>query len=369
MVSTKDMQFLLKTAEKHHAKVLLIGDTQQLKAVEAGKPFAQLQANGMETAGMSEIQRQRNPELKKSVELAAKGEIEKSVSLLQKSIFEIKNPEVRYGQLAKDYLALSEKERKETLIVCGTNDARKAINQRVREGLGLGGKGFEVEVLERKDLTKAQTKELGNYQVGDIVRPEKDYPSLELKKGDLCQVSSMKKSYFLLQRPDGSLTKWKPNKKNEVSVFQKEKTELYPGEMVRITQNERKKGLSNGDRAKVIGLDQNNKIHFRRDDGKVFQLDGSKPLHLEYGYCSTVHAAQGRTCKNILIEADTKSLTSSRESYYVAISRARSEAKIYTNDKGKLPKAMSRINEKEAALEIHERKPQALRVDRQQLEI
>ena len=76
-------------------------------------------------------------------------------------------------------------------------------------------------------------------------------------------------------------------------------------------------------------------------------------MHLEYGYCSTVHSAQGKTCEKILIEADTKSLTSARDNYYVAISRARQEATIYTNDKTKLPEAMSRRNEKEAALELN----------------
>src|SRR5262249_19830787 len=155
----------------------------------------------------SEIQRQRNPELKRAVELAARGEIEKSVSLLQKSVFEIKNPEGRYNQIAKDYLNLSEKKRKETLVVSGTNEARRAINQRVREGLGMNGNGIGVEGLERKDLTQAQIKEMKSYLVGDIVQAEKDYHSLRLKKGDLCRVKSIKNSYFILEKPDGSLTK------------------------------------------------------------------------------------------------------------------------------------------------------------------
>lgn len=56
--------------------------------------------------------------------------------------------------------------------------------------------------------------------------------------------------------------------------------------------------------------------------------------------------------ERVLIEADTKSLTSAQDNYYVAISRARHEVKIYTNDREKLPEAMSRENVKETALEI-----------------
>ena len=56
------------------ARLVLMGDTEQTKAVEAGIPFSLLQRNGMETAVMNEIQRQKeNPTLLKAVELAAVG--------------------------------------------------------------------------------------------------------------------------------------------------------------------------------------------------------------------------------------------------------------------------------------------------------
>jgi ATP-dependent exoDNAse (exonuclease V) alpha subunit len=53
------------------------------------------------------------------------------------------------------------------------------------------------------------------------------------------------------------------------------------------------------------------------------------------------------------MDADVQSLTSSRDTYYVALSRARREARIYTNDRERLPEIMARENVKEAALEIH----------------
>jgi len=351
MVSSAQMDYLLKEARQHHARVVLMGDTQQLKAVEAGRPFAQLQVHGMATAGMSEIQRQLNPDLKKAVELAARGQIHKSVGLLHKSVLEIKKSEERYNQISKDYASLPQAEREKTLVVSGTNEARKAINQKIRENLGVIGKGQEITTLERKDLTKAQMKDGKNYSVGDIVQPQRDYSSIGLKKGEAYTVKDQQRNFVTLQKPDGSLMKWKPNSKSKVSVYLPKKQEIAIGEMVRVTQNDRKNDLVNGDRAKVTKIN-GTMLHCQKEGGKVFKLDVTKPLHLEYGYCSTVHSAQGKTCKNILIEADTKSLTTARDSYYVAISRARNEAKIYTNDKTKLPEAMSRRNEKEAALEL-----------------
>src|SRR5208283_113966 len=45
-------------------RVLLVGDRRQHEAVEAGRPFAQLQDAGMKTVKLEEIIRQKNPELK-----------------------------------------------------------------------------------------------------------------------------------------------------------------------------------------------------------------------------------------------------------------------------------------------------------------
>jgi ATP-dependent exoDNAse (exonuclease V) alpha subunit len=87
-------------------------------------------------------------------------------------------------------------------------------------------------------------------------------------------------------------------------------------------------------------------------DGSDITLDSSRPLNLDHGYCSTVHASQGQTAERILIEADTKSVTTNESAYYVAISRARSEVKIYTDDKELLPEAIGRKDIKHAALDV-----------------
>ena len=55
-------------------RVVLVGDAKQLDAVDAGKPFAQLQGAGMKTAVMDEIMRQRDPALKEAVEASLAGD-------------------------------------------------------------------------------------------------------------------------------------------------------------------------------------------------------------------------------------------------------------------------------------------------------
>ncbi|MCC4622652.1 ATP-binding domain-containing protein [Xanthomonas cassavae CFBP 4642] len=76
----------------------------------------------------------------------------------------------------------------------------------------------------------------------------------------------------------------------------------------------------------------------------------NKPLHLEHAYASTVHSSQGLSNDRVLIALDTKSRTTSMNLYYVAISRARQEARVYTNNRGELPAAIARRFDKTTAL-------------------
>jgi len=58
------------------------------------------------------------------------------------------------------------------------------------------------------------------------------------------------------------------------------------------------------------------------------------------------------TADRIFIDAATHSRTTTKDVYYVAISRARLEARIYTNEVEKLPQAIARGAHKHAALDL-----------------
>jgi conjugative relaxase-like TrwC/TraI family protein len=60
-------------------RVLLVGDRRQHEAVEAGRPFAQLQDAGMKTVKLEEIVRQKDLELKQVVEQMARGEVREAI--------------------------------------------------------------------------------------------------------------------------------------------------------------------------------------------------------------------------------------------------------------------------------------------------
>ncbi|MDO8451104.1 MAG: MobF family relaxase [Rhodoferax sp.] len=356
MVSTRDMHSVLTVVENAGARIVLVGDTQQLKAVEAGRPFAQLQAAGMTVARMSDIQRQTNAVLRQAVQHAATGAVRDSLALLAPKIAEVAHSGDRHAQIARHYAALQPEQQSDTLIVAGTNSARASINDMVRQQLGLAGNGMMVTILERQDLTQAQLKSSLSYSAGDIVQVQRHYDSIGLRRGDLARVVTAEPGCITMQREDGAQVTWRPTAMPHVAVFQEAVRELAVGDRVRFTANDYGHQVINGDTGIVKAVDSDGgRVHIEKADGSLVALDSNAPLHLDHGYCTTVHAAQGQTCERVLVDADIKSAMASESLYYVAISRARNEVAIYTDDRELLPEAMTRKDEKLAALDI---KPQ-----------
>jgi hypothetical protein len=108
--------------------------------------------------------------------------------------------------------------------------------------------------------------------------------------------------------------------------------------------------VANGDRFTVAAVTQDTiTLH---DGKREVVLPADRPLHVDHAYATTVHSSQGTTAERVLIDAATKSRTTAKDVCYVAISRARQEARIYTNDRARLPLATAREHRKHAAMEL-----------------
>lgn len=83
-------------------------------------------------------QRQKNLELRQAVEFAVRGNTSASLKKLQ--VVEIPDASTRRRELVADYMRLDPADRDKTLIVSGTNEARREINALVREATGDGSR-------------------------------------------------------------------------------------------------------------------------------------------------------------------------------------------------------------------------------------
>jgi conjugative relaxase-like TrwC/TraI family protein len=352
-VPTRQMEQALKLAEQAGARVVLLGDTRQTKAIEAGRPFDQLQAAGMQTALMADVQRQSDPLLREAVLLAARGESEASLARLS-DVREVRDDHDRRRAIAADFARLPEEERARTIVVSCTNEARREINAAVRENLGLAGRGSEVTMLVRRDTTQAERAFSKHYSPGDVIQPERDYPKAGLVRGARYEVTDNGPGNRLTVRGAGGESfEFNPMTCRRLSVYEPERSELAVGDRVRITRNDAGLDLANGDRFTVTAVTPRS---VRLTDGsREVELPAGRPLHLDHAYATTVHASQGTTAERVFIDAATKSRTTAQDVYYVAISRARQEARIYTDDLARLPAAVAREHTKHAALDLERR--------------
>ena len=344
LASTAQARNLLRIAsEIRIPKLVLVGDSKQLDAVDAGKPFAQLQAAGMKTAVMDEIMRQRNPDLKAAVEASLAGEIGKAFEKLGRNVAEV-NPDNLAGAVAARWLRLSPQERERTGVMAPSHALRQAVNghiceRLIREGR-IHGPAMESERLVSKGYTRAQKALAANYAPGDVVAFHRPYKRLGVEKGDERRVVGVdhRERTVQLEGPNGSVVDWKPShiggRRGGTEVYRAETIELRAGDRIRWTRNDVGLGVVNSGVAEVEAV-RKDRVSFRLEDGRRLDLGkGDAQLrHLDRAWASTVHAFQGRTVDNVIaaMEANHPRLTTAK-SLYVEISRARDRAELVTDD-------------------------------------
>jgi conjugative relaxase-like TrwC/TraI family protein len=339
MLSAKDAHALLQRATTQQARVILVGDTRQLSAVEAGNPFKSLQQAGIKTAYLDESLRQSSgsPDLQKAVKLAAAGEIVAALEHLEQvgRIEQIADAGERAAQIAQEYIKLSPLQRSQTLILAGTHKERLAITHALRQRLiqeGSIGSGVQATKLKALDLTSVQSRYTHYYHQGDVVMPVREYKRLGLHKQQPYVVAAVSRDSLTLSDLSGNSLTVNPMKFRK-SVYTLEALEIAVGDRLRWTKNDLDLGRRNGQEFVVTEI-ENSTATIEYKDGKSERLDLYLPQHLDYDLVSTTYSSQGKTAGRVLISA-TVDRTVSQQSVYVAISRAKQDLKIYAQDKQK----------------------------------
>ena len=364
LASTVQARNLLRIADALRIpRVVLVGDAKQLDAVDAGKPFAQLQKAGMKTAVMDEIMRQRDPALKEAVEASLAGDVARAFGKLGENVAEVK-PDNLAGAAAARWLALSPEQRASAGLMAPSHGLRERINEIVRERLvrdgAVHGPAMTVERLVSRGYTSAEKTLAANYRPGDTVAFHRPYKRLGVGKGDELRVAGVdhRTRTVNLEGADGRSVAWEPNRiaarAGGVEVYRSEEIELRAGDRIRWTRNDAGLGLVNSGTAEVAAV-RGGHVTFRLEDGRALNLAPGDPQlrHLDRAWASTVHAFQGRTVDTVIaaMEANHPHLTT-QKSFYVEISRARDRAELVTDDRAALKEQLeAATGERIAALE------------------
>jgi conjugative relaxase-like TrwC/TraI family protein len=345
-------------------RVLLIGDTRQHQAVEAGRPFEQLQEAGMRTAKLDEIVRQKDPALKSAVELLAKGQVSAALESLQQQgrVKEIPDTQERIRAIAKSYVKSPDK----TLIVSPDNASRRELNVAVREELKAKGTlapedhTFRV-LVQRQDMTGAERSWASHYEINDVVRYSRGSNAIGIEAGTYGAVVGIDSAANLLtvEKLSGEQASYDPRRLTGVSVYREIDREFSVGDRIQFTTPDKSHGVANRDLAAIESISPDGRISARLDNNRHVEFNAHDHRHFDHGYAVTSHSSQGLTAERVLVNADTSvhpDLLNSRFGY-VSISRASHDATLFTDDIAKLSPQLSADVSKTSALEISQTPP------------
>ena len=345
MTGSVRMEALLRIARALKvARVVLVGDTKQLKAVDAGQPFRLLQKAGMATATMKEVKRQRDPELRAAVGLAREGEPGAAIAELGNRVREAP-PEELGIEAGRRWLALAPEHRADTLILAPTHAICRQANDTVREGLAeegaLRGRTLAVDRLVNRRLTRVQASDIRSYEPGDTVVFHRDVYGC--RASDVCIVMGHDDGRVVLAHPDGE-RRFRPsgNAAGYLGLYDTERIELRAGDRIRWTRNRKAPlargshpqapDLVNGGEAEIVEIGYK-RVRFR-DGEREFSIALTDPQlrHLDHAYCSTVHSAQGRTARGAIAVLDAGGWVDP-ELFHVELSRVSEAFLLLTDDR------------------------------------
>ena len=373
LLNMKDTEKVLSVAKAAGARVLFFGDTKQYESVEAGPALKALERNGMPTKFITKMQRQAKAN--EAVKSAAQLSVDKAsiaLEVLEKNdkVIEINNSDTRYSKLADKYIEKrlsSKKQETDTYILTGTHASREAINSEVRDRLKklgiVSNDTVDIKAFKKKDISKVEKKMASSYNEGDTIffNSATDTPLLKAKSYYTVVSVDDNKNELKVQNGKRIITinaSVLPVSRVEVGTVSN--IDIGVGEEIRFTSNKLDKlGIENGTQGKVVGISTEDMKIQLTNSKKVVSVPLENPIDIQYAYSRTSYSTQGLGFPNVILNLETKVRTTNSREFYVALTRSKEDAIVYTDNTMELKKIVSVRPEKSTSLEeavgIHNR--------------
>lgn len=379
LLGTRTMGQVFDKARELSARVVLSGDTKQHRSVERGDALRLLENEaGIVPAEVTEIQRQRGG-YKKAVAAIASGDLRTGYAMLD-AMGSVHEDDAAAGhrRLARDYVTAVDKGQS-VLVVSPTHregsEVTDAIRSHLKERRKLGPeRSFESLTQER--LTLAERRDARQYRAGQVVvfharaksyRPPEsislhriygkplatiEIPPRGIEKGDRLTVMESNERTVTVRDERGRTCSLPLGEAAKFDVYRRDVIGLASGDRLRFTRNAKtadgRHELRNGALHEVAGFTPTGDIRLA-NGWTVSKRHG----HFTHGYATTSHASQGKTVDAVFIAERAASLgAASAEQFYVSVSRARRDVRIYTDDKDALARAVAERGTRLSGLEL-----------------
>ena len=344
-LGTIDMLRLFDKAAELDARLVLVGDRRQHRAVAAGEPLALLEDKaGIKSAAVTDIVRQSG-DYKKATAALSQGDTQTGFAELDRLgwIKEVPDGE-REGALTAAYLAAVAEKRpdgaaKTALVVSPTHAEAGRVTAAVRGVLKSTDRLGPERVIETwvpAGLSDAQKADPTEYGPGDLLRFHQNAPGHPNGSRHVLEAG---------EHPPTALA-------GRFELYRPGRLAVAVGDRLRVTARgttkDGKHALATGDLLTVAGFTPRGDIVDAR--GWVV---GREFGHLAHGYVVTSHASQGKTVDKVFVAQAAESLpASNRRQFYVSVSRGREQAVVFTDDKAALRAAVWRADEPPSATAV-----------------
>jgi conjugative relaxase-like TrwC/TraI family protein len=383
LADTEQVHQFMKLVRPGVDHVLFMGDDSfkrkvgQHKSVGAGRIFREMQEGGIKTAELNKMYRQKTTVMQYVAAHTRDGKIEDALKIMDRHgmIQEYANPDERFRAIAADFASSPDR----TFIANADNEVRQILNLYTREAQREAGHlhakdQYTGEILVQRDTRKEDTLHASYYTVGDVLRYPKRNKTVGVEPRDYADVVAVDrdaKTITVKRRSDGQTVTYEPRLAQGVQVYSKEQRSFAVGERIQFTdpikdQNHR---IANRDTGTILKLDKHGNARVRMDkDGGCRKVNFRKTQHLEYSYCMTSYALQGKTLARLLFHVDTDDTRCRKllgaDMTYTCATRGEVLFRIYCNLKDELPHVLSRECVKPVALS-----PERVRSYRQEHEL
>jgi len=371
-LGTRDMERIVRLANiTGVARVVQTGDTRQLTAIAAGKPFEASQRAGVVTAHITENLRSRSDRMKAVTAALDRGDVSGTFELLRPATTEVPGSEVATTAAAQ-WATLPRAERDATLLLTAGRTMRSEANQAVQAELKARGEiaatGTSFTVLDRVNATREGARLMRAYRPGHVVEVRTNLPSQGLVRGDRGVVTGVDEDRVRLGMADGTEKLFRPGRlaknldRDAVSIFALKQVELHVGDRIRWSDNDRTRELDNGAMARVEEVGRGRLVVSSLVDGAVHEIASGDRMaeRLDLAYAINVHVAQGVTTDHGIVamrSSERKLLT--ERSFLVALTRVADKVALVVDDGRKVERHVTRnTGDKTSALDVVKQVPE-----------
>ena len=342
--STTMGEKVLKVAEKHGCRLLLVGDSRQHSSVEAGDFLRILETHSkLHTSELKDIRRQMRPEYNVAIRTLASGQAVEGMRQFD-AMGWVHEGKTRYiDQAAQAYLDATEggTQLERCIAVCPTWEENHRFTAAIRQALKerqVLTEGRQMTVHDPLQWTVQQKATASSYEPGMVVTFNRRAGSIV--RGQSLVVARVEAGLLYFQGRDSSIDP--ARYASTLTVSRPNEIELALGDKILIRRNDHSGHWVNG---QVLTVERFGA------DGTIETKEGKTIVpsfrHFTHGYVVTSHRSQGRTHDQVVVAAEKLD----GKAAYVACSRGRWQCSVHTPDKEFLMSSLARSGDRPAALD------------------